>query len=95
MWQTKYLKIWDWELIFGCAVKVISSQDVCSPWYIEFRAAKTAFFPGFLKEGHGGNSAVAAGYGGLEILVIFFHFKDTYAKYCILSSLVSKTELKI
>ena len=27
-----YLKIWEWELIFGCAVKVISSPGVCSPW---------------------------------------------------------------
>ena len=28
-----YLKIWDWELIFSCAVKAISSPGVCSPWY--------------------------------------------------------------
>ena len=27
-----YLKIWDWDLIFGCAVKVISSPGVRSPW---------------------------------------------------------------
>ena len=28
-----YLKIWDWELIFGHAVKVISSPGVRSPWF--------------------------------------------------------------
>ena len=28
-----YLKIWDWDLIFG-AVKAISSLGVCSPWAI-------------------------------------------------------------
>jgi hypothetical protein len=27
-----YLKIWDWDLIFGRAVKAISSLGVCSPW---------------------------------------------------------------
>ena len=27
-----YLKIWEWEWIFGCAVKVISSSGVRSPW---------------------------------------------------------------
>ena len=27
-----YLKIWEWELIFGHAVKTISSPDICSPW---------------------------------------------------------------
>ena len=36
MWQTKYdsavPKIWEWELIFGRAVKAISSPGVCSPW---------------------------------------------------------------
>ena len=36
MWQTKYawpyLQIWDWELIFDHAVKVISSPGVRSPW---------------------------------------------------------------
>ena len=26
-----YLKVWDWDLIFGCAVKVISSPGVRSP----------------------------------------------------------------
>ena len=29
-----YLKIWDWDLIFGCAVKAISSQGVHSPWIV-------------------------------------------------------------
>ena len=28
-----YLKIWDWDLIFGRAVKVISSLDVRSPCF--------------------------------------------------------------
>ena len=28
-----YLKIWDWELIFGHAVKTISSPGVLSPWF--------------------------------------------------------------
>ena len=36
MWQTNmprpYLKIWKWELIFGCAVKAISSLGVHSLW---------------------------------------------------------------
>ena len=27
-----YLKIWEWEWIFGRAVKAISSPDVRSPW---------------------------------------------------------------
>ena len=27
-----YLKVWDWDLIFGRAVKVISSPGVRSPW---------------------------------------------------------------
>ena len=27
----QYLKIWDWDLIFGCAVKAISSLGVRSP----------------------------------------------------------------
>ena len=27
-----YLKIWEWELIFGRAVKAISSPGVRSPW---------------------------------------------------------------
>ena len=27
-----YLKIWDWDLIFGRAVKAISSLGVRSPW---------------------------------------------------------------
>ena len=26
-----YLKIWNWDLIFGRAVKTISSKDVCTP----------------------------------------------------------------
>ena len=29
-----YLKIWDWDLIFGRALKAISSPDVRSPCYI-------------------------------------------------------------
>ena len=29
-----YLKIWEWEWIFGRAVKAISSLGVRSPWYI-------------------------------------------------------------
>ena len=29
-----YLKIGEWELIFGRAVKAISSPGVCSPWLI-------------------------------------------------------------
>ena len=28
-----YLRIWDWELIFGPAVKAISSLGICSPWF--------------------------------------------------------------
>ena len=28
-----YLKFWDWELIFGRAMKAISSPGVRSPWY--------------------------------------------------------------
>ena len=29
-----YIKIWDWKLIFGHAVKAISSPDIRSPWYV-------------------------------------------------------------
>ena len=29
-----YLKIWEWEWIFGRAVKVISSLGVRSPWIV-------------------------------------------------------------
>ena len=36
MWQTKFasavLKIWDWDWIFGRAVKAVSSLGVRSPW---------------------------------------------------------------
>ena len=32
-----YLKIWDWDLIFGRAVKAISSPGVRSPWIEWFR----------------------------------------------------------
>ena len=36
MWQTNmlrpYVKIWEWELIFGHAVKVLSSPGIRSPW---------------------------------------------------------------
>ena len=28
-----YLKIWDYELIFGCAVKTISSLGLCNPFF--------------------------------------------------------------
>ena len=28
-----YLKIWEWEWIFGRSVKAISSLGVRSPWY--------------------------------------------------------------
>ena len=35
-----YLKIWDWELIFGCAVNTISSLGVSSPWYILYHDYK-------------------------------------------------------
>ena len=39
-----YLKIWDWELIFGCTVKAISSPGVRSPWvllwYLKWSKAK-------------------------------------------------------
>ena len=28
-----YLKIWDWDLIFGRAVKAISSLGIRSPWF--------------------------------------------------------------
>ena len=31
-----YLRIWDWDLIFGHAVKAISSPGVHSPWYTRF-----------------------------------------------------------
>ena len=31
-----YLKIWEWEWIFGCAVKAISSLGVRSPWLTKF-----------------------------------------------------------
>ena len=31
-----YLKIWDWDLIFGLAVKAISSLGVRSPWLQSF-----------------------------------------------------------
>ena len=32
-----YLKIWDWDWIFGRAVKVISSLGVSSPWNVPYR----------------------------------------------------------
>jgi hypothetical protein len=35
-----YLKIWDWDLIFGRAVKVISSLGVRSPWCVVTAATK-------------------------------------------------------
>ena len=34
-----YLRIWDWDLNFGRAVKAISSPGVRSPW------SYSAFFP--------------------------------------------------
>ena len=33
----RYLKIWEWELIFDRAVKVISSPGVRSPWYLHLQ----------------------------------------------------------
>ena len=33
-----YLKIWEWELIFGRAVKAISSLVVRSPWHTTFES---------------------------------------------------------
>ena len=43
-----YLKIWEWELIFGCAVKLISSPCVNSPWFLRstdiiFNPQKTTY----------------------------------------------------
>ena len=47
MWQTKYAlavpKTWEWELIFGRAVKAISSPGVRSPW-LRQRIKKNAAF---------------------------------------------------
>ena len=45
MWHTKYAsavpkKIWDWDLIFGRAVKAISSLGVRSPWFSAWRNFK-------------------------------------------------------
>ena len=38
MWQPKYAlavpKIWEWEMIFGHAVKAISSLGILSPWFL-------------------------------------------------------------
>ena len=31
-----YLKIWDWDLISGRALKAIFSPGVCSPWSITY-----------------------------------------------------------
>ena len=35
-----YLKIWEWEWIFGRAVKAISSLGVRSPWFCQFQKVK-------------------------------------------------------
>ena len=46
MWQTilwRYLKIWEWEWIFGRAVKAISSLGVRSPWLLLRRNAFTNY----------------------------------------------------
>ena len=32
-----YLKIWNWDWIFGCAVKAISSLGVRSPWLWRYK----------------------------------------------------------
>ena len=36
-----YLKIRDWDLIFGCAVKAFSSLGVRSPWAVERKEKKS------------------------------------------------------
>ena len=36
--QLNYLKIWEWDWIFGRAVKTISSPGVCSPWLLLFNS---------------------------------------------------------
>ena len=38
-----YLKIWDWDLIFGRAVKAISSLGVRSPWVVPYKPQKFPF----------------------------------------------------
>ena len=48
MWQKNmlrpYLKIWEWELIFGCALKAISSLGVCRPWHEPINWPKLTLF---------------------------------------------------
>ena len=44
LWQ--YLKIWDWDLIFGCAMKAFSSLGVWSP---RFRIIVTPCFKVYLQ----------------------------------------------
>ena len=63
MWQIKYakisLKIWDWDLIFGCEVKAISSQGVhnsCAkplpmPCFTPKNQGKTKILPVLLTTG--------------------------------------------
>ena len=55
MWQTKYasayLKIWEWELIFGRAVKAISSPGVRSPCVIPCQMMLSTKKKGFFLEG--------------------------------------------
>ena len=38
-----YLKIWDWNWIFGRAVKAISSLGVRSPWFSEWAFLESSF----------------------------------------------------
>ena len=38
-----YLKIWDWELIFGRAVKAISSPGVGSPWSVPKKSSRYSY----------------------------------------------------
>ena len=44
-----YLKILDWDLIFGRAVKAISSPGVRSPWQVSSKAARAVRFVNFWK----------------------------------------------
>ena len=41
-----YLKTWEWEWIFGRAVKAISALDVRSPWWKPIQMSKAYFLLG-------------------------------------------------
>ncbi len=50
-------KIWDWDLIFGSAVKAISSTGVRSPYSISSPGVRSPYFVGTIQALHTAYSA--------------------------------------